>query len=262
MKNFSNTIHIYCFSGTGNTLLVAKAMKEVFVEEGYNVEIIKMEKASPSSVRTDVIIGLAFPVAVQGTFPLVWEFVKNMPETNKSTPIFMVDTLEGFSGGVVGPMRRIVERKGYMPVGAEEIIMPSNLFNEKLSDEEIKRKREEGIRKAKDYAKRLLEGKTSWGRVPVLPDLLSFMSRSRKLFRRMNDIFPIKVKYDKCTFCGICEKICPEKNIMVDNENRIIKRDKNCIYCMRCVEFCPTEAIYVKGMKRRKINSVRLNEIM
>ena len=38
----------------------------------------------------------------------------------------MVDTLGGFSGGIVGPLRRLLTRKGYAPLGAREIRMPMN----------------------------------------------------------------------------------------------------------------------------------------
>ena len=103
-------VDIYCFSGTGNTLLVARAMHDEFELQGVETSLRRLETADPKTVRLDRALGLAFAVAAQGTYPLVWRFVKALPRC-EGVPVFMTDTMMGFSGGVVGPMRRIVERE-------------------------------------------------------------------------------------------------------------------------------------------------------
>lgn len=46
-----------------------------------------------------------------------------------------------------------------------------------------------------------------------------------------------------CTFCGLCEKVCPTKAIAVDKKNkRLIFHEEDCINCGRCVKACPTKA--------------------
>ena len=40
-------IDFYFFSGTGNTLLVVKKMKEVFEEDGIKVNLYRLEKTNP-----------------------------------------------------------------------------------------------------------------------------------------------------------------------------------------------------------------------
>ena len=42
---------------------------------------------------------------------------------------------------------------------------------------------------------------------------------------------------DKCTDCGLCEKICPSHAAYRDNPKT------ECYYCNRCVEICPENAI-------------------
>ncbi|MFX1286809.1 MAG: 4Fe-4S binding protein [Promethearchaeota archaeon] len=49
------------------------------------------------------------------------------------------------------------------------------------------------------------------------------------------------LRTDKCTDCGLCEKICPSHAAYRDNPKT------ECYYCNRCVEICPENAIkYVK----------------
>lgn len=105
------TIDFYYFSGTGNTLLVVRKMKEVFEEQGIAVSLFRMEATDPTAISTENMIGLGFPVAEQATYPFVWDFIRALPAAS-GTPVFMVDTLLLYSGGIVGPMRKIVSQKG------------------------------------------------------------------------------------------------------------------------------------------------------
>jgi polyferredoxin len=60
------------------------------------------------------------------------------------------------------------------------------------------------------------------------------------LFEKIS-IFKIKVNYDKCIACGLCEKSCPS------NAMKAILRGKkiipDCFSCGSCIESCPTKAI-------------------
>ncbi|MFH1037457.1 MAG: EFR1 family ferrodoxin [PVC group bacterium] len=173
-------IDIYYFSGTGNTLLVVKKMADVFRENGAATRLLKIEKSDPARINTARTIGLAFPVAAQSTYPLVWEFIEQLPPA-QSTGVFMVDTLAAFSGGIVGPLRKLLTGKGYRPLGAKEIVMPNNFLPGKINHEKNERKKEFGLKKAGKFAVSLLEGTASWGRVPIISDLLCKISRSRKV---------------------------------------------------------------------------------
>ncbi|GAB6154317.1 4Fe-4S binding protein [Desulfosporosinus burensis] len=46
-----------------------------------------------------------------------------------------------------------------------------------------------------------------------------------------------------CSFCGICEAVCPGKAIKVDKGNRDLKFvEDQCINCGKCVKSCPLDA--------------------
>jgi len=46
-----------------------------------------------------------------------------------------------------------------------------------------------------------------------------------------------------CTFCGLCEAICPTAAIKVNKQEKSLNFDESaCIYCGKCLKSCPTEA--------------------
>jgi NAD-dependent dihydropyrimidine dehydrogenase PreA subunit len=234
-------IDFYYFSGTGNTMLVARKMTEIFQEEGYIVNLEKMEISESSEVNTEHTIGLGFPVAILSTYNLVWNFIQSLPEV-QGTEIFMVDTMGGYSGGLVGPLRAILERKGYQPIGACEIIMPVNIFyiqNDKTNREKVKK----GLEIAEKYAKALIDGRSRWGRVPFFSDALNIFSKAGIKLTTIDlhqKYFKFRTNEVLCNKCGICAEICPVGNIMFDEYP--VSGNK-CEYCMRCVSMCPIGAI-------------------
>ena len=103
-------INFYYYSGTGNTLLVAKEMRKTFTAKGIQVTIYKIEDTDPKQIDTATPFGIAFPVAFQSTFPFVWNFFNALPVADK-TPVFMVDTMMSFSGAIVGPLKKVLTKK-------------------------------------------------------------------------------------------------------------------------------------------------------
>lgn len=234
-------IEFYFFSGTGNTLLVAKRMSKVFQSEGYNVNLKRIENSKPAEVDTECTIGLGFPVAILSTYDLVWKFINELPEAD-GTEVFMVDTLGGYSGGIVGPLKTLLESKGYKAIGACEIIMPINIFyieNNNINTKKV----EEGLVKAENYALALMNKESEWGRVPLLPNIMRLISKIGLKISATDvhqKILKFKADQSSCTKCGICEDICPLNNITMAEYP---VTGNNCEYCMRCVSMCPAHAI-------------------
>jgi Pyruvate/2-oxoacid:ferredoxin oxidoreductase delta subunit/flavodoxin len=217
-------VDFYYFSGTGNTLLIVKKMRDVFEKHGIQVNLHRIERSDSNDIDPEHTIGLGFPVAELSTYRLVWDFVKAFPEAH-GTPIFMVDTLGGISGGIVGPMREIVKKKGYFPVGAKEV--------------------ERGLQKAGEYALDIIEGRSKWGRVPILSDIVFCISRAGLRLTKSDlnqKLLNLKINKEKCSKCGICIKLCPVGNITM-TEDGYPERGSDCEYCLRCVSFCPKKAI-------------------
>lgn len=46
---------------------------------------------------------------------------------------------------------------------------------------------------------------------------------------------------DKCVSCGTCVKVCPRRNIIMEDKKLLFSHQ--CSFCMACVSYCPVEAI-------------------
>lgn len=48
---------------------------------------------------------------------------------------------------------------------------------------------------------------------------------------------------DPCTFCGLCEAVCPKKAIQVSRDEQTVTFEQDlCNFCGKCVKSCPTKA--------------------
>lgn len=62
----------------------------------------------------------------------------------------------------------------------------------------------------------------------------------------------IKIDTMKCIGCGLCQRDCPESNILVANKKaKIISQ--NCIKCGHCVAICPKAAVSITGFDEKPI---------
>ncbi len=252
----SKTIDFYVFSGTGNTLLVAKEMTQYFTDNGFTVKLIHLEKADPGAINFGNTIGIAFPVAVQGTYPFVWDFIEKLPEAS-GTEVFMVDTMGGFSGGVVGPVKKLLKSKGYTPLAAREILMPSNFFT-KHSEAKQKETIRKGLKSARIFAHDLHFDIASWPMTKPYEAILNKVNRSEKPWKFMRKKVPLKVETSKCIQCGICYRLCPADNIRM---YEFPEFQDQCVLCMRCYNYCPSDAIQTPS-NMRKYKAVAVSDLL
>ncbi len=233
-----NKASLYCFSGTGNTLIVSKALKQELESNGVDVKLFAMEKEDPKNMDLSGAIGLSFPIAVFTSYPLVMDFIKKMPRA-EGTPVFMYSTMGGMSGGIRSYVKALLLKKGYRPIGAKLIVMPDNFTPTAEKDKANPEIVDRGTQSIKLFAKQLLNGKSSWGYFPLLPNLVYALSQH--LFTISSFRKAIKINKDKCIKCGLCSKLCPIGNIVMREYPAFLDR---CEVCMRCVSYCPKGALY------------------
>jgi len=255
-------MHFYYYSGTGNTLLVVKEMMAVFRKHGLDITLSRMEEVHEVSVSEETTIGLAFPVAFQSTFPFIWDFFHSLPE-GKGISVFMVDTMMSFSGAIVGPLKKLLTSKGYTCIGAKEILMPSNYFPKTIDTNKNGEKVEKGLVSARRYAEELVRGESTWGRIPLFPDLFYLLCCNDFLMKNVNTAAgkKMEVDTDTCRQCGICEKLCPTGNISTDNSGHPLFGE-SCEVCMRCLCFCPVEAISIPGKNFARYRAVKARDLL
>lgn len=255
-------VHLYYYSNTGNTFLIAKEMQRVFEDRSVTIKLMSMEGIKPESISIEpgVTIGLAFPVAFQSTFPFIWKFFQAMPMGN-GAEIFMVDSMMAFSGAIVGPLKKLLSKKGYKCIGAREIKMPSNYLPKKINEEKNKVKIKKGLQQAREYAFQLVQGKTKWKKVPFLSDIFYKLLFNSFMMKKVNLALGRKITVDKnkCISCGLCSRICPVSNITM---NQFPDWSHHCELCMRCLYFCSTKAIFIPEKQFAPYRAVNIQKFI
>ncbi len=255
MIRIQNILFCY-FSGTGNTKLIVDKIVEVFRNNEIEVNLIEITVSTRIDIPDNSILGLAFPVAYQSTYPFLWTFFRNLPHGN-GVKVFMVDTLAGFSGGIVGPLKKLMLGKGYEPIAAKEIRMPMNFIshseNITISDKLVS----SGMGRAASYAEDILFEKAKWPGFPLLSDIMYSLYKLgvRLVFSGWNQrYFKIKTDGVLCTGCGLCAESCPVNNIRLKDHDGIklpVFNDE-CEFCLRCLAVCPNDANSFRCNKAKK----------
>ena len=205
---------IYCFSGSGHSLAVSRALSEMLV--------CKITEIGPDSEKTakDDIAVVVFPVYCQNIPSPVKSFLKEL----RAKHIVLIATYGRISyGNVLYEAQKIVRGEiiagAYIPIG-HTFLDGDHVFDKKyllpIADR-IKAPQKVHLPKTR---KNLLAN--------IFPAL-----RSRIGVKLM--------KADCCNNCGLCEKSCPMGAI----QNGRIHLE--CIRCLRCVAICPQKALQYKN---------------
>lgn len=256
----SENVTIFVFTGTGNTLQMARVLKEELEGRGKNAFIAPMERTTTLSLPEDSAVGLAVPVACFTTYPTAWRFIHSLPQGD-GREIFFLSTMAGAGGGMEIPIRHTVEKKGYLPIGSKLVKMPTNYANRILPLEQNRKTIDSAKKDVVSYAKELTEGRSAWrSGNPILAAFSTHMVHSKFMWRLFSRMFPLVIREELCSGCGLCVRLCPKKNISMPKKKAIM--GKACEFCQRCRGFCPTEAICFPGKPRERYRAVEPGEMM
>ncbi len=232
-------LHLYWFSGSGNTLLAAEAFSDRLRELGWTVELRPLETANPEQIDPGVAFGLAFPTYFFSIPPMIRDFVRKLSRVG-NTPAIMLGTHGAFSGGVAGPMKRKLAVKGFRCVAGRILYMPDSFFP--FFSPKIKLRQ---LDRARRYAEELDADQARWPRWPILSDIhgaiFGMFFASRKLFGPFHATVHARTK--ECLRCDVCVRHCPMGALSRADESAVPKSDLRCTNCLRCVAICPVDAM-------------------
>lgn len=267
---------IYYFSGSGNSLKVAKEIsKEI---NGNLIRILK--KADEISFNENInSLGLIFPVyhatfGESGIPHIVEDFISKLKNIN-SVYIYAVCTHSGFPGTTIENLSRLIsKRNGTLSVGyyikmsipystldkIKHLLFKEELKTNQLFEKKMNKLQEDLNKKIKvivdDILKRKKAKLETTGRIfNILYTPLYILSKSmaksyyKKLSNKnFNNFSKLTLYADnsfktnkKCNGCGICVKVCPVDNISLMNSKPIWHN--SCENCFACYQWCPSNAL-------------------
>ncbi|HBY20906.1 MAG: hypothetical protein A2Y24_04425 [Clostridiales bacterium GWE2_32_10] len=241
---------VYYFTGTGNSLAVAKDIAKEIKGEFISIPSVIGE----NNIRIDAkAIGIVFPVYMWGVPLIVERFIKKIENLNEKY-IFAIVTYGGMPGSAINILEKIIERCGGKLSAGFKVHMPGNYTpmygaiakekQQKLFDNWDKK-----VKIIAEYVKFNKQGKKENNNM-----LINFIF-SGIIYKILAKNIPKMDKQfwsdEKCNECGICQKVCPVNNIeMIDSKP---SWKGNCEQCFACLQWCPEKAIqYGKNTSTRE----------
>lgn len=225
---------IFCYSGTGNCLDMAK---KIACALGDTDIIMMRRKPVITDVRSAKRVGFVFP-CYAGGLP---EGVEENLRTIECTPYsykFAVCLFSGYAGNGLAIVNKLFPLDYWRAVSHHCSciwLFPHNVMSPPMSIEGAQ-KRSEHV--AKEVAQAAKEGVHKW----ESPKKHSLFSLEQKAWPALSKKKAEQFSVTKmCIGCGTCAKICPRGNIHLIGGKPVFGTD--CIQCLGCLQYCPQEAI-------------------
>lgn len=251
---------IYYFTGTGNSLKVAKDVRE-HLKEGRLVKICR-DNMSMAEENTSDKVGIVYPVYFGGIPLIVKEFLEAL-KLEKHSYFFAIATYGSGAGASIKQIEEIINKKEVNLSAGFGINMPGNYqvmyppYPEEKQQKFFKDEKEQIVK----IAEMIKNRQTNRMNSNVAAEMFSGL---------MYKIFNPKDKdknfwaNGKCNGCATCSKVCPANNI--EMSEGIPKWHHKCELCVACMQWCPQQAIQYKKntVKRGRYHNpdVKVSEII
>jgi len=238
---------IFYFTGTGNSLWVAKTTAEalsdriVAISDYFNGDTI----ISPEfTLLPEERVGFVFPVYSWGIPPIMNQFIEHLQlKSYAGQIVYGIFTCGDECGYTKEMFLKRIKEKGWECRHTYSIQMPNNYIVFPGFDIDSKELEVKKIENAKQTLPIIL--KAIQENNPV-----NEYKKGSASFLKSRIIYPLFCKHafssrpfyatSACTACGLCERICPTKNITV-TDKPVWKN--HCTQCLACIHRCPEKAI-------------------
>ena len=259
---YENAI-IYYWSGTGNTLRIAKWVNEFLKNKVNNISITSITEADPGKQikpGKDTLLLIASPTH---GFTMPWAVIKfclHLPIRRKTHAITIANgagysyfglLLPGITGSTNLLISLILFLKGYRIKGCVSIDMPGSwpAICPSLSKEHINFFLKQAKTKTEKFIKIITSGKKYFFNIRNFAELIFGLASIPISFGYLiyGRLFLAKLQFANlnCNSCGICAENCSHKAIIMKGKLKFKKPywTFKCESCGRCISYCPRNAI-------------------
>lgn len=235
-------------SGTGNTKhCVTRLVK--LIDASADVVPLEDESVTDKIKRNEAII-LGYPTQFSNAPYMIRDFIQTHASLWKGKKMICVATMGAFSGDGAGCAARLLKKYGAVILGGVHIKMPDSICDSKMlkksveENEKIIRKADE---KVKEAAERIRQGDYPAEGLTIFAHIAGLIGQRLWFYKKTAGYTDqLKINQD-CVGCGKCAKICPMKNITMENGRP--HPGGKCTMCYRCICNCPQKAITLLGSK-------------
>lgn len=233
---------ILYFSGTGNSLYVARTLAQALGETVCHIN------NAPADLTHEKRIGLVFPVYTYDAPAAVKAFTDTLV-LNKNAYVFLIATCGSTPGNAILSVKERLEQNGASVAYSRIVSMPD------CSAPAMNNDPHEQLHKL-NAAPALLEQMTKDIQDEV-HDLQHAKCTAIGSLMNSRALQPIGiaavrqfVNPGKCIGCGICAKVCPQNNIslnpVADRAKPLATIGDHCTQCLACVHFCSQQAMEIR----------------
>ncbi len=227
---------IYWFSGTGNSLYVAKR-----AAQSIDAELHEISDFVENPMKSSEKVGIVCPVYAFGVPRAVQKALKKV-EGKLGDYVFTILTYAQIAGGASDLVSRTLKKTGNSLDASYGVLMPTNYppFGgsptedlQKAINKKAEEQIDEIIAAIKEERKGRFEHTSTFYRMIARPFFPLFMMGLKSADKKF-------YADERCTSCGVCESVCPVNNIQVNDKPVWLG---HCEQCFACFHFCPEKAI-------------------
>jgi len=255
------TTQLFYFTGTGNGLHVAKSIKVKLEQAGDLVELIPLNTLNLNNniIATAKTVGLIYPTYAMSAPNIVQEFAKKLQVKDGTYLFTYAHCGGGGASGAVAVVSDILTNRGLKVSNTFTTTFPSNSTLFKYTDEKLRvvlEKSDHAI--GKNIAIIIKRSENIW---KVSNPLKKASLAMNGLF--MNALegymqFDVIEADEACVGCGVCSKVCPVENIVMEGKPSF---DSKCEMCLSCVNNCPKRSLAFKRMNKKTFKPYRHPEV-
>ena len=233
---------IYCYSGTGNCLDIAKNIAKKLGDT--DIVMMRSEPAVTSAVDAERV-GFVFPCYGGGLPGDVERYVRNVV-LSCDTYTFGVVCYAGYPGVGLNIIDDIVDLDYWAGVSHQSSciwLMPHTMMLPPVPPRMAQKR-------AEKFAAQVGEDVLNKKKMDKRPGAPLINVVESKAFPMMNKLHTDKLTVNNnCVGCGQCEQICPMHNIKLVGGKPEFGQTK-CIGCLSCLQYCPQKAINMGGLTK------------